>query len=239
MEPFRNTRGNPSRSSSQLKAGTEPRQYEVILPVDWPRLAVLISGTGRTLANLIAKIETRALGAEIVAVVSSREGVRGIEIAHAAAIPSIVVNRRQFPDDATFSRAIFGALEPHRPDLIALAGFLKRLDVPAEWEGRILNIHPCLIPESNAAGRGFYGGRVHQAVIDSGATVTGATVHVVDNEYDHGPVVMKEELAVIPGETAADLADRVFALECDLYPRAIARYIGRNPGLLRRSRVEG
>ena len=107
--------------------------------------------------------------------------------------------------------------------------------MPPEWEGRILNIHPCLIPESNAAGLGYYGDRVHQAVIDCGATTSGATVHVVDNEYDHGPVVMKETVPVLPGDTASDLAARVFALECELYPRAIAHYLTQHPDLIRRS----
>lgn len=203
------------------------------------RLAVLLSGTGRTLANLIEKIGAGALDAEIVAVVSSREGVRGLDVARAAGIPTTVVARSRFGDDLAFSRAIYAALDQFDPDLIILAGFVRRLSVPSEWEGRILNIHPCLIPESNAAGQGFYGERVHQAVIDSGATMTGVTVHVVDNEYDHGPVVMKRELPVRPGETALELAARVFELECELYPQAIARYISLNSGLVRHVRVEG
>ena len=84
--------------------------------------------------------------------VSSRAGVRGIEIAKAAGIPASVVTRRSYPDDAAFSEAIYAVIAPYEPDLIVCAGFLKRLVVPTEWEGRILNIHPCLIPESNAAG---------------------------------------------------------------------------------------
>jgi formyltetrahydrofolate-dependent phosphoribosylglycinamide formyltransferase len=199
------------------------------------RLAVLISGTGRTLANLIETIAAGALEAEIVAVVSSRAGVRGIEIAGAAGIPVSVVTRRPYPDDAGFSDAIYAAIAPYEPDLIICAGFLKRLVVPPEWAGRILNIHPCLIPESNAAGPGFYGDRVHQAVIDCGAASSGATVHVVDNEYDHGPIVMKETVPVLPGDTASDLAARVFALECDLYPRAITHYLTQYPDLIQRS----
>ena len=199
------------------------------------RLAVLISGTGRTLANLIESIAAEALEAEVVAVVSSRAGVRGIEIAEVAGIPVSVVTRRPYSDDASFSDAIYAAITPYEPDLIICAGFLKQLVVPPEWEGRILNIHPCLIPESNAAGLGYYGDRVHQAVIDCGATTSGATVHVVDNEYDHGPVVMKETVPVLPGDTASDLAARVFALECELYPRAIAHYLTQHPDLIRRS----
>jgi len=200
-----------------------------------PRLAVLISGTGRTLANLIEAIAAATLGAEIVAVVSSRVGVRGLEIAEAAGIPAAVVTRKSYPDDGSFSEAIYAAIAPYEPDLIICAGFLKRLVVPPEWESRILNIHPCLIPESNAAGAGFYGDRVHQAVIDCGATTSGATVHVVDNEYDQGPVVMKETVPVLPSDTASDLAARVFALECELYPRAIAHYLSQHSDLISRS----
>jgi formyltetrahydrofolate-dependent phosphoribosylglycinamide formyltransferase len=199
------------------------------------KLAVLISGTGRTLANLIESIAAGTLEAEVVAVVSSRTGVRGIEIAGAAGIPVSVITRGPYSDDAAFSDAIYAVIAPYEPDLIICAGFLKRLVVPMEWEGRILNIHPCLIPESNAAGSGFYGDRVHEAIITCGATSSGATVHVVDNEYDHGPIVMKETVPVLPGDTASDLAARVFALECDLYPRAIAHYLAQHPDLIRQS----
>jgi phosphoribosylglycinamide formyltransferase-1 len=190
-------------------------------PIRPPRLAVLLSGGGRTLANLIAKIDEGALSAQLVAVVSSNPAAGGLAIAEQAGISAIVLRRADFPDDAAYSEAIYAAIQPFQPDLIICAGFLKRLVVPAEWEGRILNIHPCLLPESNAAGLGFYGDRVHQAVIASGATVSGATVHIVDNEYDHGPVVLRQTVPVLPGDSAETLAARVFAAECELYPRAI------------------
>ena len=186
-----------------------------------PRLAVLLSGGGRTLANLIARTESGDLPAEVVAVVSSNPAAGGLAIAERAASPAVVLKRSAFLDDAAYSQAIYAAIAPHAPDLIVCGGFLKRLVVLAEWEGRILNIHPCLIPESNAAGFGYYGDRVHQAVLASGAAISGATVHVVDNEYDHGPVVMRQTVAVLPGDTADTLATRVFEAECELYPQAI------------------
>jgi phosphoribosylglycinamide formyltransferase 1 len=222
----------------QLKAGTEPRHYEVIVPANVAKLAVLISGTGRTLANLIEKIADGSLGAEIVAVVSSRPGVRGVEIAVAAGIPTTVIERRTHSDDEAFSADIYRTLSTYEPDLIICAGFLKRLVVTPDWEGRILNIHPCLIPESNVAGAGSYGDRVHAAVLESGAAKSGATVHVVDNEYDHGEVVLKETVPVLAGDRAEDLSARVFALECDLYPRAISRYLNLHPDLIRQRKVE-
>jgi len=164
------------------------------------------------------------LDARVVAVVSSVPGVRGLDIAEAAGIPAFALRRRDHPDDAAFSAAIYAALAPFRPDLILLAGFLRRLVVPEAWTGRILNIHPALLPESSAAGPGFYGDRVHAAVLAAGAIESGATVHVVDNEYDHGPVVQRTVVPVLPDDTPATLAARVFAAECALYPAAIARY---------------
>ena len=182
---------------------------------------MLISGGGRTLANLLARIESGYLPAEIVAVVSSNPNAGGVAIAEKVGLPVASIRRGDFGDDWAYSEAIYSTVEPYQPDLILCAGFLKRLVVPAEWEGRILNIHPCLIPDSNAAGPGFYGDRVHEAVIASGATTSGATVHVVDNEYDHGQVVLRQTVPVLPGDTPETLASRVFAAECDLYPRAI------------------
>ena len=192
------------------------------------RIAVLLSGTGRTLANLLRAIDEGAFAAQIVAVVSSRPGVRGLEIAAAANIPTGTVVRRAFADDAGFSDAVYAALAPYEHDLIVMAGFLRKLVVPPEWEGRILNIHPALLPESAAAGQGYYGEHVHAAVLAGGAEVSGATVHVVDNRYDAGPVVARTVVPVVPDDTAATLGARVFAAECDLYPRAIARYVAEN-----------
>lgn len=198
------------------------------------RLAVLLSGGGRTLENLQAAIDRGELNATVVAVISSRPGVRGLDIATASGVLGQVIERKAFADDESFSSAIYAAIAADLPDLIILAGFLKRLVVPEEWEGRILNIHPALIPESTAVGAGFYGERVHAAVLASGATESGATVHVVDNEYDHGPVVMTQRVPVLPGDTTDTLAARVFAAECELYPRAISHHLqvlaGMSPG---------
>ena len=193
------------------------------------RVAVLLSGSGRTLENLLTAVADGRLDLDIVAVVSSRGGVRGVEVARAAGLPVTVVERRGFPDDVAFSRAIYDWLAPHRPDLIVLAGFLKRLDVPPAWAGRILNIHPGLLSTRIAAGHGYYGGRVHAAVLAAGAVETGACVHVVDDEYDAGPIVMERRVPVEPGDTAETLAARVFAAECQLYPEAITAYLHDNP----------
>jgi phosphoribosylglycinamide formyltransferase 1 len=195
-----------------------------------PRLAVLISGSGRTLANLISASASGDLHADVAVVVSSRSGVRGLEVAAQAGIPAIVIPRSPFANDARYSAAIYDAIAPYGPDLAICAGFLKRLVVTAEWAGRILNIHPALIPESAAAGAGFYGLHVHSAVLASGCGESGATVHVVDDEYDHGPVVEQERVPILPGDTPERLAERVFAAECALYPRAIGRYLRERSG---------
>lgn len=197
-----------------------------------PRLAVLLSGSGRTLENLLAAIQDGDLDADIVAVVSSRAGVRGIAIGERAGLPTAVIPRKGFPDDTAFTSAILDWLAPYEPDLIVHAGFLRKLVIPEAWEGRMLNIHPSLIPESGAAGKGFYGQRVHEAVLHSGALESGATVHVLDNEYDEGPIVMKARVPVLADDTVDSLAARVFAAECRLYPAAINAYIRDNPWLL-------
>ena len=134
--------------------------------------------------------------------------------------------RRAFDSDAAYSDAIFQEVAPYDPQLMILAGFLRKIVVPRDWEGRILNIHPALLPEcSYAAGRGFYGEHVHQAVLDRGETRSGATVHLVDNGYDTGPVYMRQTVEVLPGDTAQTLAARVFEVEKELYPRAIGAYL--------------
>jgi formyltetrahydrofolate-dependent phosphoribosylglycinamide formyltransferase len=194
-------------------------------------LAVLLSGTGRTLENLLRVIAAGELDARVGVVVSSVPGVRGLQIAGDAGIPHLTIRRRDYPSDEAYSQAIYAALAPSRPDLILLAGFLRRLVVPPEWAGRILNIHPALLPESGAAGRGFYGERVHAAVLASGATVSGATVHVVDDGYDTGPIFLKTAVPVLPGDTVERLAARVFAAECELYPAAIRKYVAEHPKL--------
>ena len=200
------------------------------------RIAVLISGSGRSLANLLAVIGAGELDAEVVAVVSSVAGVRGLEVAVAAGVPATTIGWKGFADNAAYSDAVYGWLTPYRPELIVLAGFLRKLDVPAAWAGRILNVHPALAAAfPYAAGRGFYGERVHAAVLANGDARSGATIHVVDNGYDTGPVVAETDVPVLPGDTAATLGARVFVAECELYPATIRAYVSAHPELFGRS----
>ncbi len=183
------------------------------------RLAVLLSGGGTTLQNLIDDIAAGRLSAEIVAVVASRAGVRGLERAEAAGIPNHAVARKSFDDAGAFNDAVHHALEPYDIDLVVLAGFLSLFQPRERFHHRVMNIHPALIPAF--CGAGFYGARVHRAVIESGAKVSGCTVHFADDEYDHGPIILQEAVAVEDKDTPDSLAARVHEAENRLYPEAI------------------
>lgn len=169
------------------------------------------------MTNLVRSIASGELNAEVVQVVASSPTCGGIGRAQLAQLPVSVVDRKDFDDDASFSDRIIA--EAGDADLIILAGFLKLLIVPEEWESRVLNIHPSLIPAF--CGKGYYGKRVHQAVIERGAKISGCTVHFVDNEYDHGPIVAQRCVPVLGDDTAETLAARVFEQECQIYPEAI------------------
>jgi len=186
------------------------------------RLAVLISGGGRTLLNLLDAIEAGRLHATIPLVVSSRRTAPGVERARARGLEVAIVRPRDHADAAAFAAALTAHLIAVRPDLVVMAGYLVHYPVPPELEGRILNIHPSLLPRHG--GRGLYGDRVHAAVLAAGERESGCTVHVVDDEYDHGPVLARTRVPVRPGDDVEALAARVFEAECETYPRVIAEY---------------
>lgn len=183
------------------------------------RVLVLLSGTGRSLANLIAARNGSALDVEFVGVISNRPQVRGLMVAEKAGIPHRVVDRKDFDSVEAFSGALTAAIEEHRPDLIVMAGFLCFYTVPEAWAGRVINIHPSLLP--SFGGKGFYGDRVHRAVLESGVRVSGCTVHFVDNEYDNGAPILQLTCPVMPDDSIPRLGARVFARECEALPRAI------------------
>ncbi|MFH2053903.1 MAG: phosphoribosylglycinamide formyltransferase [bacterium] len=184
------------------------------------RTAVLLSGSGRTLANLLARIGSDGLPLDIVGVVSSRPGVRGLDVAAEAGIPSAVFRRKDYPGVREHNGAVNAWLEPLVPRLIVLAGYLCFYVHPDWFTGPVVNIHPALLPKFG--GQGYYGDRVHQAVLEAGEKVTGCTVHLVDDQYDHGRILGRQEVPVLPGDDVHSLADRVFAAECELYPRVLA-----------------
>ena len=182
-------------------------------------LAVLISGSGTTLQNLIDQIAAGRLDARINLVVASRDGVGGIERARRANLNCIVVDRARFTDDAVFSERVFHECEEAKADLVCLAGWLRLLKIPPQFHRRVMNIHPALLP--TFGGRGMYGVHVHEAVIASKANVSGCTVHFVDDQYDHGPIILQRTCPVLKGDTPQSLAQRVFEEEKIAYPAAI------------------
>jgi formyltetrahydrofolate-dependent phosphoribosylglycinamide formyltransferase len=189
-------------------------------PLDRPvRLAVLLSAGGTTLQNLIDQIAAGRLRAEIVQVVSNNADAYGLERARRASIPAAVVERKKAASREEFSAQIFALCRQARADLVCMAGFLQLIRIPDDFLGRVMNIHPALIPAFS--GKGFYGHHVHEAVLAYGAKVTGCTVHFADNEYDHGPIILQRCVPVRDDDTPESLAARVFAEECAAYPDAI------------------
>ncbi len=189
-------------------------------------IVVLVSGGGTNLQALIdAQACDKLGGGRIAAVVSSREGVYALERAEKAGIPALVVPRKQYASPSDFCRALEKTLAPLKPSLLVLAGFLSIFDEPfcQKYEGRMLNVHPSLIPAF--CGKGMYGLRVHEAALAYGVKVTGATVHFVTGEPDGGPIVLQKAVEIAPGDTAETLQKRVMA-ECEhvLLPRAVALF---------------
>jgi phosphoribosylglycinamide formyltransferase-1 len=187
------------------------------------KLAVLISGSGRTLKNFIDLAAEGELPVDIALVVSSSAQAGGLDFAAEAGIPTRVIRRDDFPrgvrGDKPYGDAVFSACRDAAVDFVAMAGFLKLAPLPEDFIGRVVNIHPALIPAFS--GQGMYGHRVHQAVLDAGVKVTGCTVHFVDNEYDHGPIIWQQPVPVFEDDSAHTLADRVFEAEKEAYPHVL------------------
>jgi phosphoribosylglycinamide formyltransferase-1 len=184
------------------------------------RVAFLLSGSGSTLQNLIDRREKGQLDIEIVAVLSSKPSAYGLERARRHGIPAHAVDRRAYEDENAFNDAIHRVLEGCTPDLLVLGGFLSKLQLRERYAaGRAMNVHPALIPAFS--GKGFYGERVHRAVLEYGAKVTGVTVHFLDEEYDTGPIILQEAVPVLEDDSVESLAARVQEKERELFPKAI------------------
>jgi len=221
--------------SAQPAPGSDWRA--ISRPLDRPvRLAVLISGGGTTLTNFLNQIEAGKLPAEVALVIASRADCGGVERARRAGLPCEIVERKNFAGVAPFSSEIFRLCREARADLVTLAGFLALIEVPDDFAFRVMNIHPALIPAF--CGKGFYGHKVHEAVLERGARVSGCTVHFADNHYDHGPIIVQQAVDVLDSDSPQTLAARVFAAECQTYPEAIRLYaLGRLEVCGRRVRV--
>ena len=188
-------------------------------------VAVLISGGGSTLKNLLNKVRQDRLHVDVRLVISSSPGAGGLEHARQAGIASQVIRRDDYASDEAFGQALFDACRAAGIELVVMGGFLKFAPIPPDFENRVMNIHPGLIPAF--CGKGYYGLRVHRAVLEYGAKVSGCTVHVVDNQYDNGPIILQRVVSVNDDDTPEQLADRVFEQECEAYPAAVELYARR------------
>jgi phosphoribosylglycinamide formyltransferase-1 len=183
------------------------------------RLGVLLSGGGRTLENILEHIRAGSLSAEVAVVIASRPGIRGIEVGKAAGASTHLVRPKKYPTVEAYSGAMVRLLDEARVDLVCMAGFLSYWIIPERYAGRVINIHPALLPAFG--GKGMYGHHVHKAVLERGCKVSGCTVHFVSNEYDEGPIILQRPVPVYAADTPDDLAARVFEQECIAYPEAI------------------
>ena len=182
-------------------------------------IAVLLSGNGSSLENLLEHIDSGAVDAEVAVVVSSKQEAFGLTRAQRRGIPTVAIPRKQHPDGKEFNDLLHAALEPYDVELVALLGFLSLFELRGKYDGRTINVHPALIPAF--CGKGFYGHRVHQAVLDAGVKLTGATVHISDGQYDKGPILLQESVPVLEDDGVESLAARVQEAERRLVPRAV------------------
>ena len=183
-----------------------------------PNMLALLSGGGRTLVNLLDAIEQGRLEARITGAIASRP-CAGVERAQARGVPTEII-RGMIPAHRLLSLA-----REHGATWVVLCGYLQKIDIPRELEGRVVNIHPALLPKFG--GPGMYGDRVHKAVLEAGETESGCTVHLCDAEYDSGPIVLRARCPVLPSDTVETLAARVFEVECQTYPEALAMLLAK------------
>jgi phosphoribosylglycinamide formyltransferase-1 len=182
----------------------------------------LISGGGTTLKNLIDKRDRGELNVDFGLVISSNPKAGGLAFASAASIPQVTIQQRDFGSAEAYGDALFTAIRGADAGLVVMGGFVKYLPMASDFVNRVVNIHPSLIPAF--CGKGYYGSRVHEAVLAYGAKVSGCTVHFVDEEFDHGPIILQRVVPVRHDDTVETLASRVFAAECEALPEAITAY---------------
>lgn len=188
------------------------------------RLAVMVSGGGTDLQSVIDGVQSGKIPGKIAVVISSRPGVYALERAKKAGIPGVVICKKDYTDEQAFFDANLGALREYGAEGVILAGYLSILgkQMIEAYPNKIINIHPSLIP--SFCGKGYYGLRVHQAVLDYGAKVSGATVHFVDEGADTGPIILQRAVSVLPEDTAESLQQRILEVEHEILPEAVALF---------------
>jgi phosphoribosylglycinamide formyltransferase-1 len=187
-------------------------------------LVILISGGGSNMAAILKAAQTQrwvdTLDAQVAAVISNRSDAKGLELAKAQGVATAVVNHLSYPSRDAFDQALIDVIDTHNPALVVLAGFMRILtpDFVSHYEGRLVNIHPSLLPA-------FTGLHTHQRALDAGCKLAGATVHRVTAELDHGPILDQAVVPVLPDDNADTLAAKVLTQEHLIYPRAIAKLL--------------
>lgn len=190
------------------------------------RLSVLVSGGGTNLQAVIDSIKTGKIkNAEIACIISGNPGAYALERGRQNGIDTFVINKREYPEVGKRTEAIIKTLQEEKTDLVVLAGYMNVLEpkLVQAYKGKIINIHPSLIPKY--CGKGFYGHHVHEAVIAAGEKESGATVHFVDEGVDTGPIIIQEKVPVFEGDSADDLAERVLKVEHKILTEAINKVI--------------
>ena len=182
-------------------------------------IAVLVSGGGRTIQNLADRIAAGTLDADIVCVISSQPKRYRVARVGDREYPAVAMPLKEYASREAYSAAVFDRLRAAGAELVVLAGWLNKLVIPDDFAGRIINIHPGLLP--SFGGQGMYGHHVHEAVLAAGCKVSGCSVHFADQEYDTGPIIVQQCVPVRDDDDPDALAARVFEAECEAYPRAI------------------
>jgi len=203
------------------RGGNRLRAEGIVVSDSQLPIAVFLSGSGRTLANLIQYRDNAGLPIDIRLVISSNSKVRGVTIAREAGINTLVVRKSEHSEPNAYREAMFGPCRDVGAELVVMAGFLKHVLIPDDFTDRVINIHPSLLP--SFGGPGMFGRHVHSAVIDQGRKISGCTVHYVDNLYDNGPIILQRSCKVKEDDIADTLAARVFDEECKALPEAIRR----------------
>lgn len=187
-------------------------------------IAVFASGRGSNFEAILSAIQHERLRARVSLLVSNKSSAGALELARTHGIPALHLSPQQFPSEEAYVDRLLDVLSEHRAELIALAGYLKKIPprVVNRYRNRIVNIHPALLPKYGGAG--MYGIRVHEAVIAAGERVSGATVHLVDEEYDRGATLMQQTIPVAPDDTPETLAANVLSVEHELYPEVLRAF---------------
>lgn len=187
-------------------------------------IAVFASGRGSNFQAILDAIHEGFLPARVCAVISNNSAAGALVTARTQNIPAFHLSQKQFPSEDAFSKSLLSLLQDHGVQFIALAGYLKKLLPPVieRYRNKITNVHPALLP--SFGGPGLYGHHVHEAVIAAGVKVSGATVHLVDEAYDRGPIVLQKTVDVLPSDDALSLAATVLKIEHEIYPLALKAF---------------